>query len=214
MVDFIYSRETWALIIGAAVTFTIALYIMLGGEQLFQKKVARHVFRPVRTNIKGRFVFMPSGLEKIDWRKGYNAKYQMLYLEGRKHPVLNVIFPRTEDVIRACPYATVVPESMEATLMGDPRGVILRYIPPRVREVQIFKEGRQITSIPREFQLSKESEINRDLWELERLEELQAAKKTSVERTQEQAHAIGEIGEAFGKVVSPMLSAIDKKRGG
>ena len=196
----------------AAGSFLLGIALFLGLDWDF-RKLPRHVFRPSRSNMRGLFVNAPSGSEKVDWKKGYNSKYGMLFLQGRKTPLTNVRFPNLAKCMAADPEATVWPESMVGMMMRDPRGSTLRYIPASQNYVPVYQEDGSVEFVARNSTLSRKGNLSENLDELQQFEDLENAKRSGQERMQAEIHNVEQIMSSVGTLVSPLLQQ-NKKGGG
>lgn len=210
---FIFSKLTWLFLFLSAGVFLGVIFLLFGGEFDF-KKLPRHVFRPTRANLRGIHINSPSGIEQVDWKKGYNSKYEMLYLKGRKSPLVNVVVPNLAKCMAADPDATIWPESMEGLLFGDPRGRILRYTPASQEFIRVPTADGRVEVISRNAVLSRKGEMSENLDELQVIQDIESARQSGQEKMQAEIHNFEQLANAMGSIVTPLLQQKQKGGGG
>lgn len=175
-----------------------------GWTFLKPRKLSRYKITPSRVNVAGITVESHHGRLKVDSKRGYDAKHELLYLEGLREPLPNVRFPDLAKCMEGDTEATIWPaESFATSLMNDVRGRTLRYLPPSLTRVSV-KQGDGVVFLSRDVAGAQNASMAKELQSISMQEQIETATESSFQRQQK----LNALAEDYGKAQSTLFAGL------
>ena len=204
----------WLLLLLDVFVFVGIVSTLTGWSWFKTPQYSRYRFTPARVNVRGLHVYSHQGLMQVDAKKGLDVKHNLLFLKGRKEPLPNARCPDMAKCMEADPEATLWPESFEAMLLQDPRGRMLRYVPPRASTIQLLRPGFDgVQIVSRDVVAARAARMSRDLQDINTQEQIENASLSSFERIQQMNALTEDYAKAQSSLFQGFLASTQKQRG-